>query len=88
MSKRADYLESIANTIRDYREGDISAPDADCVDTWVKQFAENVQLPILSEMDYVLKRTYFSRERVENFLGGLIIGWRRPAQILERGEFA
>lgn len=72
MNKRADYLASIVDTIRDYREGDISAPDADRVDTWVKQFAENVQLPILSEMDYVLKRTYFSRERVEKFLGGLI----------------
>lgn len=72
MNTRADYLASIANTIRDYREGCISAPDAKCVDTWVKQFAESVQLPILSEMDHVLKRTYFSRERVEKFLGGLM----------------
>ncbi len=41
------------------------------VERWVNQFDAAVQLPILREMDHVLKQTYYSKETVQNFLSGL-----------------
>ena len=68
MSKRADLLSSIAETIADYRKNDVVAPTPEHVDRWVNQFDKTVQLPMLREMDHVLKRTYFSRKEVKAFL--------------------
>jgi hypothetical protein len=61
LTERTDLLESIANTIADYREGEIPKPDSLHVDRWVLQFDAGVQLPILKEMDHVLKATYFRK---------------------------
>ena len=72
MSKRTDLLASIAKTIKDYRKGEIPEPTPDHVERWVKQFPKNVQLPVLSEIDHVLKKTYLSREKVVSFLQKLI----------------
>ena len=72
MSERSDLLVSIANTIQDYRAGELDAPTPEHVDRWIRQFDEAVQLPMLREMDHVLKRTYFSLEGVTSFLRGLI----------------
>lgn len=72
MTEHQNLLESIAATIADYREGQVPAPTPGHVDRWVKQFDAAVQLPILRELDHVLKRTYFSLERVTGFLRGLI----------------
>lgn len=72
MSSRAELLASIATTIRDYRHGEIAAPDPQHVDRWVKQFAPETQLPILAELDHVLKHTYLDRDKVTTFLTTLI----------------
>lgn len=72
MSKRSQLLESIAETIVDYREGEIEAPTPKHVDTWVKQFDRELQKLMLAELDHVFKRTYFSKKNVETFLGGLV----------------
>jgi hypothetical protein len=72
MSERGDLLTSIATTIGDYRKGEIPRPTPQHVDLWVKQFAVNVQIPLLREMDRVLGRTYFSFEKVTQFLRHLI----------------
>ena len=72
MSKRTDLLSSIAETIADYREDDLVAPTPEHVDRWIKQFDKTVQLPMLREMDHVLKRTYFSRKEVKAFLIKLV----------------
>lgn len=71
MSERASLLESIADTISDYREGDIDSPTPEHVERWIHQFGEGEQLPILREMDHVLQRTYFSRKETIRFLAGL-----------------
>lgn len=71
MTTREDLLASIAATIADYREGDVAAPTPEHVDLWINQFDASVQLPILREMDHVLKRTYFSRKGTRKFLAGL-----------------
>ena len=72
MSKRTDLLASIAKTIKDYRKGQIPEPTPDHVERWISQFPQNVQLPVLSEINHVLKKTYLSREKVVGFLQGLV----------------
>lgn len=72
MKIRNELLASIAATIKDYRHGEIAAPNAAHVDRWITQFAADVQLPILGELDHVLKRTYLNRETVTTFLTSLI----------------
>ena len=71
MTERNDLLASIAATTADYREGDLVTPTPAHVEQWVNQFDAAVQLPILREMDHVLKQTYFSRKGTRSFLAGL-----------------
>ena len=70
---RRHLLESIAATIRDYRQGEIAFPDTDHVDRWIRQFDGPVQEPMLAEMDHLLKNSYLSRERFLVFLRGLAV---------------
>ena len=72
MSERQKLLESIAQTTNDYRLGEIEAPSSEHVDKWISQFSVDVQLPLLRELDYVLKQTYLSKKRVIDFLEGLV----------------
>lgn len=72
MNGRDELLASIANTISDYRAGDLPEPTPDHVDRWIRQFGEDVQLPMLRELDHVFQRTYFARARVDQFFEGLI----------------
>ena len=59
MAERDDLLASIAATTVDYREGDLPAPTPEHVGRWINQFDAEVQLPILRELDHVLKQTYW-----------------------------
>lgn len=72
MSERQDLLASIAQTIQDYRDGSLPKPITDHVERWVQQFDADLQLPILREVDHVLKNTYFSKETVSKFIRGAI----------------
>lgn len=72
MSQRTDLVASIANTIQDYRGGSLPQPIPDHVEHWVQQFDAAVQLPILQEIDHVLKKIYFSKEDVAKFLRGVM----------------
>ena len=65
---RTDLLQQIATTIADYREGEIPRPSTLHVDQWVSQFDVPTQLPILQEMNHVLKQTYYSRNRTADFM--------------------
>ncbi|MCK6511056.1 hypothetical protein L6R29_13925 [Myxococcota bacterium] len=56
-----DLLVSIAETIKDYREGEIEPRNEQCVDRWVQQFESAVRRPLLVELDWVFKQTYLSR---------------------------
>lgn len=68
MTERNDLLVSIVETIADYRESDLDPPTTEHVDRWIRQFDEELQVPILREMDHVLKQTYFSRSETSRFL--------------------
>lgn len=72
MIERNDLLASIAATTADYREGDLAAPTSEHVDKWISQFDAAVQVPILREINHVLKQTYFSRKGTRKFLAGLL----------------
>lgn len=70
--RRKKLLVSIAETTADYREGEIDPPTPSHVDRWVNQFEEKVQLPILEEMDHVLRQTYLSKKLCAIFFASLI----------------
>lgn len=72
MSERSDLLASIANTIKDYRAGEIDQPTPEHVDTWTNQFAGEAQVPLLREVNHVLKKTYYTKDSVVSFLGNLL----------------
>lgn len=72
MSERKLHLESIANTIADYREGDVTRRTPEEVERWVSQFPDKVQDGILAEVDHVLTQTYISRDAMTSFLRGLV----------------
>jgi len=69
---REQYLNSIASTLSDFREGEIPAPTPHHVDKWVSQFDDDFQLPILKETAYVLQQSYCSKEDVSDFFRSLI----------------
>ena len=69
MTERRNLLASITNTIKDYRASEIPEPTSDHVDRWISQFDENVQLPMLRELDHIFKITYVSKGKVLQLLG-------------------
>lgn len=90
MKTRNELLTSIATTIQDYRAGEISKPTpADC-GQW-KQFDVAVQLPLLSELDHVLDKTYFSKAVVSGFFENQIqqqkIAGDNPCAFWQRANF-
>jgi len=72
MNERARLLSLIADTIADYRAGEIAKPTPAHVDRWVRQFAQPIQQVILAEMQHVLSRTYLTKAAVESFLANLV----------------
>ncbi|MBK7757035.1 MAG: hypothetical protein IPI35_11670 [Deltaproteobacteria bacterium] len=68
---RQQLLDAIATQIADYRRGEIVAPTPAHIDRWIKQFDDDVQLPILAELHHVFERMYFNENRVTAFLSGI-----------------
>jgi hypothetical protein len=71
LSLRSELLESIAEKIVDYREGDVPRRTPKRIEQWVSQFPEVAQDGILAEMDHMLTETYISRDDMVSFLRGL-----------------
>ena len=72
MTRRSDLLQAIADTIADYRSGEIAPRTPAIVDEWVRQFPQDVQVPLLEALDQVLSKTYISRDRFCSFLKALV----------------
>ena len=72
VNERNSLLNSIADSIADYRISDLDPPCPEHVDRWVCQFEHDCHMPILSEMDHVLNRTYFSRTKIIEILNKLL----------------
>jgi hypothetical protein len=70
---REQLLQSIADRIKDYRQGEIPPRTPSDVDRWIRQFSEPAQQAILAEMDHVLSRVYISRQACEKALAHAVI---------------
>lgn len=77
-------LDSIADTIKDYRQDEIPQPSAAHVAKWVGQFDAAQRVPILTEMDALLKQTYINKATMEGFLLNVVsnakLAGANPAQ--------
>lgn len=72
MSISKKLLKSVAESVADYRAGEIAPPTPKHVERWAEQFDVSVREPILTELAYVLERTYFARVDVESYLLNLV----------------
>lgn len=72
LMERQDLVRSICETTADYRLGDLPPPTPDHVERWIQQFDGALQMSVLTEMEYVLRRTYISKEKVASFLRSLM----------------
>lgn len=70
---RAQLLESVANTIKTYRSGELAAPTPEHVDKWLSQFTPANQLPFLQEFDHVMKQTFVTEQNVTTFINNLVV---------------
>ena len=68
MNTLEQLAASISTTAADYRKYELGPLTPDHVTTWVHQFDPEDCLPILTELDHVLKKTYFSEAVVTKFL--------------------
>jgi hypothetical protein len=70
--KRQELLESIAETVGDYRKGQIEAITPARVEKWLKQFEKEARDPVLAELNHVLSKTYISRKGFNEFLESVV----------------
>ncbi len=68
MNDKEQLINGIVEIIENYRLGEIDKPDAAHVVRWIAQFDEQARSLILAELNYVLKRTYISKQAVLDFL--------------------
>lgn len=68
---RQQLLESVSDTVADYRSGDIPERSPDLINQWLNQFPADVQEPLLAGLAHVLERTYVSKENFKTFLAAL-----------------
>lgn len=72
MSQRTRLLKAIAATIADYRSDELASPTPEHIETWVGQFEDSVQEPMLLELNHVLDETYIPKTFVRGFLAKLL----------------
>ena len=70
---RAHLLRSVAARVAGYRGGEVAPIDSEQVESWLTQFDPAVQVPVLTELDYVLSRTFVRRSDFEAFFAGEVI---------------
>ena len=70
---RARLLRSVAARVAGYREGEVAPIDSEQVEMWLTQFDPAMQVPVLTELDHVLSRTFVRRSDFEAFFAGEVI---------------
>jgi hypothetical protein len=65
---RHNLLESLANTLSDYRQGEIPPITPVHVERWLNQFDPDDQMIILAEMDAIMRRFYLSKDTIKKHL--------------------
>lgn len=91
MSEKDDLLASVADTIKTYRTDELAQPTPAHVERWLSQFTPANQLPFLKEFDHVLKQTFITKDKVEEFLQHLVtsekIAGDNPAAYWQSANF-
>jgi hypothetical protein len=92
MNKDYDTLiQSLSETIADYRQNEIAPATPLHIEKWLHQFDLADQLVILTEMDTIMRRFYFSKnlvkEHLRSFLKNRLIGNSDPRDVLHHTGF-
>jgi hypothetical protein len=72
VTEQDQLLETIAETIKTYREGEIRQPDAEHVGIWASQFSSERRLPFLREFARLMERCFLTRESVLHELASIV----------------
>jgi len=67
-----ELCNSILSNISDYRAGEIPNPSISHIKKWVRQFPGYQRVNILQELDYVFDKSYFSKQKVTDFIKDLV----------------
>ncbi len=71
--ERQKLCESVADTIKTYREGEIEQRTAEHVDRWLSQFTPENQLSFLREFDHVIDNTFATKDDFSEYLDMLLL---------------
>lgn len=89
-------IASIYDTLKGYRadEKDQSVHmTKERIETWIKQFDRPSRLPILTELDSIFKKRYYTKEEVQKYLEDLVeyfskeFGFKNPTEFLKSTDF-
>lgn len=73
MTERSILIQQLISIVGDYKAGKIAPFDEAHVSKWLDQFPTESQLPLLSELNYVLNRTYLRKSEISNFFKDQLI---------------
>jgi hypothetical protein len=92
--EKRNLLQSIAHTIKDYRQGEIKELTPDHVEKWVNQFDQfdpSYQPLILKELDYIFRTYFLNHSKMRGFLerqlGNIEIFGNNPATKMKEAKF-
>lgn len=71
IDEKTRLITSIADTVADFRKGELGSMTQERVRAWIDQFEPHARVAILPELSYVLKHSYYSRTKVDNFIKDL-----------------
>ncbi len=86
-------IKALYEVIKDYRVHENYGVSEQRITNWINQFAENDKVFILTELKHIFEKVYFSKNRVENFLKGVInklkddFGYSTHEQFLDNSYF-
>ena len=90
-NNRASLLQSLATIIADYRHNEITSISPEHVERWLTQFDKSDQQTILIEMNFIMRKFYFSRIRMKKclhkFLKEGVIATGNPRTLLPHVHF-
>jgi len=73
MTEQSILIQQLISIVGDYKSGKIAPFDEAHVNRWLSQFPAESQLPLLSELNHVLNRTYLRKSEISNFFKDQLI---------------
>ncbi len=85
-----ELIASIATTLKDYREDEDNTSvqvSEDHITEWIAQFEEELQVPILTELNNIFKKRYCSKKNLRRFLELLIEALTKDSGLSSEVDF-